>query len=175
MRRAGIPPFAKDVSSWSTRIGIVGRYSQDLWEKWWRDNQNADSVNRYVNEKFRAHILSEEKLNDDLAAVMAKFNEDMAAGRNRLYAELKLTLKGTTIPAAGVHTFMLVSGLVYALAGVHLLRPMLWIGLLMLASYAVLVVASPPYAWTVTGMVIAVGLAWAGIAARAEGRGDPTR
>jgi len=39
----------------------------------------------------------------------------------------------------------------------------------------VLVVASPPYAWTVTGLVIAVGLAWAGIAARAEGRVDPTQ
>ena len=82
---------------------------------------------------------------------------------------------GRVEPAAGVHTFMLVSGLVYALAGVHLLRPMLWIGLLMLASYAVLVVASPPYAWTVTGLVIAVGLAWAGIAARAEGRVDATQ
>ena len=57
-------------------------------------------------------------------------------------------------------------------AGVHLLRPMLWIGSLMLAAYAVLVVASPPYAWTITGVVIAIGLAWAGIAARAGRRLD---
>ena len=81
-------------------------------------------------------------------------------------------MTGQVDPAVGVHNYMLVAGLVYALAGVHLLQPMLWIGSLMLAAYAVLVVASPPYAWTITGVVIAIGLAWAGIAARAERRVD---
>ena len=37
------------------------------------------------------------------------------------------------------------------------------------------VVASPPYAWTITGLVIAVGLAWAGVAARTAGKGDDAR
>lgn len=59
--------------------------------------------------------------------------------------------------------FLLVSGLLYALAGVHLERPMLWSGLLMLAAYAVLVVFAPPYIWTLTGIVIAICLAWAGL------------
>jgi len=77
-------------------------------------------------------------------------------------------MTGRVEPAAAVPSYMLVAGLVYALAGVHLLRPMLWIGVLMLASYAVLVVAAPPYAWTITGVLIAVGLAWAGVAARAQ-------
>ena len=81
-------------------------------------------------------------------------------------------MTGQVDPAVGVHSYMLVAGLVYTLAGVHLLRPMLWIGSLMLAAYAVLVVASPPYAWTITGVVIAIGLAWAGIAARAGRRVD---
>lgn len=78
---------------------------------------------------------------------------------------------GRVAPAEAVPNYMLVAGLVYALAGVHVLRPMLWIGSLMLAAYAVLVVAAPPYAWTITGVVIAIGLAWAGLAARA-GRRD---
>ena len=65
----------------------------------------------------------------------------------------------------GVSNFLLVAGIVYALAGVHLERPLLWSGLLMLAAYAVLVVLSPPYAWTITGVVIAISLAWAGICA----------
>ena len=67
---------------------------------------------------------------------------------------------------AGVANFLFVSGLLYALAGIHLLRPLLWSGLLMLAAYAALVLFEPPYAWTITGVVIALSLAWAGVSAQ---------
>src|SRR3546814_4805342 len=40
--------------------------------------------------------------------------------------------------------FLLVGGLVYALAGVHLERPLLWVGVLMLAAYVVLVLLARP-------------------------------
>ena len=66
---------------------------------------------------------------------------------------------------SGVTSFMLIAGLVYALAGVHLVRPLLWVGLLMLAAYAAMIIASPPYAWTISGIVIASGLLWAGFVA----------
>ena len=65
-----------------------------------------------------------------------------------------------------VSNFLLVAGLVYALAGVHLERPLLWSGLLMLAAYAVLVLFAPPYTWSITGVVIAVALTWSGLAAQ---------
>lgn len=68
--------------------------------------------------------------------------------------------------ALGASNFLLVAGLAYALAGVHLERPLLWSGLLMLAAYAVLILFSPPYTWTIAGIVIAVALAWAGLAAQ---------
>lgn len=68
----------------------------------------------------------------------------------------------------GVSNFLLVAGIVYALAGVHLERPLLFSGLLMLAAYAVLVIFSPPYVWSITGVVIAISLLWAGLAARAH-------
>ena len=84
-------------------------------------------------------------------------------------------MTGQVEPGIAASSYMLVAGLVYSLAGVHLLRPMLWIGVLMLAAYAVLVVADPPYAWTLTGVVIAVGLAWAGFAARTGRRDAATR
>ena len=67
-----------------------------------------------------------------------------------------------------VSNFLLVAGLVYALAGVHLERPLLFSGLLMLAAYAVLVVFAPPYVWTITGVVIALSLVWAGLWARRD-------
>src|SRR3546814_201742 len=60
--------------------------------------------------------------------------------------------------------FLLVGGLVYALAGVHLERPLLWVGVLMLAAYVVLVLLAPPHLWTVAGVMIALALVWTGIA-----------
>jgi len=62
--------------------------------------------------------------------------------------------------------FLLVAGLVYSLAGVHLERPMLWSGMLMLAAFVVLSLFAPPYTWTITGVVIGVSLLWAGLASR---------
>lgn len=67
--------------------------------------------------------------------------------------------------------FLLVAGLAHAFAGVHLERPLLWSGLVMLAAYAVLSLYALPYTWTFTGLAIAVALAWAGWSARS---GDGT-
>ncbi|MEO7066454.1 MAG: hypothetical protein ABI114_06070 [Rhodanobacter sp.] len=79
-------------------------------------------------------------------------------------------LTGRVDPAFGATTFLLTGGLIYALAGVHLERPMLWSGLIMLAAYAVLVIFAPPYVWTISGIVIAFALCWAGIAAQRQRR-----
>lgn len=69
-----------------------------------------------------------------------------------------------------VANFMLVAGLVYALAGVHLERPLLWTGLLMLLGYVVLSVVTLPYTWTITGLIVAAALVWAGVAAQRQRR-----
>ena len=71
-------------------------------------------------------------------------------------------MRGAPIEAA-VGNFLLVAGLAYALAGVHLERPMLWSGLIMLAAYVMLNMFALPYTWTITGIAIGVALAWAGI------------
>lgn len=75
----------------------------------------------------------------------------------------------------GVSNFLLVAGLVYGFAGIHLERPLLWSGLLMLAAYAVLQIFAPPYMWTITGVVIAVSLVWAGLSARRARRAAQAR
>ncbi len=72
-----------------------------------------------------------------------------------------------------VTNYMLVSGIVYALAGVHLERPLLWCGLLMLAAYAAMVIVAPPYVWTITGVVIAISLTWAGFTTLSKRRSTP--
>ena len=71
-------------------------------------------------------------------------------------------LTGAIAWPAGQSYFLLVTGIAYALAGVHLQRPMLWIGLLMMAAYAGLVLYNPPYTWTITGVLVGLSLAAAG-------------
>lgn len=93
----------------------------------------------------------------------------LIAGAGFLLAALPLVL-GRAPAGTTVATFMLITGLAYAYAGLHLNRPILWSGLLMLAAYGVLVVARPPYAWTVSGVVIAASLAWAGLSAQRQRR-----
>lgn len=82
-------------------------------------------------------------------------------GLGFILAALPMML-GVIDPANGSSLFLLVGGIVYLLAGIHLDRGILPSGALMLAAYVVLLVAHPPYVWTVTGLVIAAALAWAG-------------
>lgn len=77
---------------------------------------------------------------------------------------------GQVPPQYGASVYLLVAGMANALAGVHLIRPNLWSGLLMLVAYGVLVVFEPPYTWTITGLVIGVAMVWAGLYARAKRR-----
>lgn len=65
---------------------------------------------------------------------------------------------------AVVGNFMLVAGLLYALAGVHLERPLPWTGLLILFGYVVLSVLPARGVWTITGLIVALALAWSGVA-----------
>ncbi len=66
--------------------------------------------------------------------------------------------------------YLLVGGLGYTLAGVHLDRPILWSGVLMFAAYIVLTIFQLPYTWTITGIVIALSLTWAGLTTQRQRR-----
>lgn len=87
---AGVPAFAEDLTGWGTRFGIVGRSVKDLWTKFWEDSSRATATKDYVNAKFRAHIVSEEKLQHAIADTLAVFRESVAANHNRMIAEVRL-------------------------------------------------------------------------------------
>lgn len=72
-----------------------------------------------------------------------------------------------------VGNFMLVAGLVYALAGIHLERPLLWPGLVMLLGYVVLSVLRMPGTWTITGVIVALGLIWGGVSTQRQRAAKP--
>ena len=73
---------------------------------------------------------------------------------------------GEAEPAAAAKNVLLVAGLAYGLAGVHLERPLLWSGLLMFAGYVALSLLSLPYLWTAIGLVVAIALIIAGVTRR---------
>lgn len=58
--------------------------------------------------------------------------------------------------------FLLIAGLAHGLAGVHLDPPLRWVGLLLMAGYVVLTLFKLPYAWTVTGALVAAALTYSG-------------
>ena len=93
MHKAGIPQFTREIVSWKTRFGVVGRYSSDVWYNLRHGHRDVTAVSQYVNEKFRRHILSEDALKADVAAVLAQFDQDVQASRNRLYSDLSLPLE----------------------------------------------------------------------------------
>lgn len=94
-------------------------------------------------------------------------------GAGYLLTVLAIVL-GRIDPVTGGQIFLLLTGLIYAFAGVHLLRPLLWSGLLMLGAFAAMVIFQPPYAWTLTGILLAITLAWSGaLALRARRSGTP--
>jgi hypothetical protein len=99
-RRWGIKPFVKDVGSWKTRFGVIGRSTKDFWRRRVRIEPDAAAVRAYVIYKFRHHVLSEEALEADMGDVLKQFREDLEASRNRLYVEVRLPLAKIKSPLA---------------------------------------------------------------------------
>lgn len=101
---------------------------------------------------------------------------DAALGRRYAYHWLLATLAfvlvflpaftGKIGAAAAAANILLVAGLTYALAGVHLERPLLWSGLLMFGGYIALALLDLPYIWTTTGLIVAASLLLAGFSQR---------
>lgn len=69
-----------------------------------------------------------------------------------------------------VGNFMLVAGLVYLFAGLHLERGLLGSGALILLGYVVLSLFPVRGVWTAAGILVALALVWAGVAAQRRRR-----
>jgi hypothetical protein len=88
--RQGIPTFVEDITSWGTRFGVIGRSSQDLWQRWWDDQSNATRVREYVSAKFANALFSDQDLAVLIEDTLQQFRDDLEASQNRLYADISL-------------------------------------------------------------------------------------
>ncbi len=89
--RAGVDPFVDDLTSISTRLGIVRRMPSD----WWYRDQG---VKTYVREKFETHLFSEAKLTADIASVLVDFRDEVDANQRRMLTDIKASLSAADLP-----------------------------------------------------------------------------
>jgi hypothetical protein len=98
VHHAGARHFAEDVAGWGTRLGVIGCFASDLWDKHWHGDTSANSVSQYVQQKFLLHVLSEKSLERDVDQVLKQYQDDLETSRNQLYAEMRLPLHGSASP-----------------------------------------------------------------------------
>lgn len=96
--RRGVDPFVDDLTSISTRLGIVRRMPTD----WWYQDQGVSS---YVQEKFQSHLFSEEKLTSDIASVLTNFRAEVDANQRRMLTDVKAALTTSDLPRINLDAY----------------------------------------------------------------------
>ncbi|MGB7346244.1 MAG: hypothetical protein WBD20_18645 [Pirellulaceae bacterium] len=89
--RGGVEPFVKDLTSLSTRFGIVKRMPSD----WWREE---NKIEQFVEDKFQQHLFSQQKLMDDIAIILADFKDEIDANQKRMLISVKTDLNAADLP-----------------------------------------------------------------------------
>ena len=89
--RRGVDPFVEDLTSMSTRFGIVKRMPAD----WWKEDNRVES---FVEEKFERYLFSEETLLRDITGVLDDFKSEIDANQRRMLISVKTALSAADLP-----------------------------------------------------------------------------
>jgi hypothetical protein len=81
----GLDPFVRDITSTWTRLSLL----RQMPGAWWSQD---DRMERFVRAKWEQHLFSEEKLKNDLAAVLQQFQEDLQADQARMLSQVKVAV-----------------------------------------------------------------------------------
>ena len=96
--RGHVNPFVEDLTSISTRLGIVRRMPGG----WWKED---DRVEAYVEEKFHRHLFSEERLMVDVASVLDQFRVEVDVNQKRMLASVQASLDTADLPEVSVEEY----------------------------------------------------------------------
>jgi len=91
----GVEPFAEDITSIGTRLGILWRMPAD----WWYEDGR---VQHYVQTKFEEHIFSEKQLNEDLRSALVSLRDELRANRSQLLTSVKLAVSESDFPELAI-------------------------------------------------------------------------
>lgn len=87
----GVDLFVKDMTSISTRLGILKRMPGG----WWASDTRVEG---YVHEKFETHLFSQQSLIDDVSAVLLQFRADVDANQRRMLVNVRAALTLSDLP-----------------------------------------------------------------------------
>lgn len=96
--RGHVDPFVEDLTSISTRLGIVRRMPGG----WWKEDGRVEV---YVEEKFQRHLFSEETLMVDVASVLEQFRVEVDANQKRMLASVQASLDTADLPEVSVEEY----------------------------------------------------------------------
>ena len=96
--RSHVEPFVEDLTSISTRLGIVRRMPGG----WWSEDSRVED---YVGEKFERHLFSEQKLLADVAGVLDQFRSEVDANQNRMLVNVRSCLDTADLPEVEIEEY----------------------------------------------------------------------
>ncbi|WP_143544086.1 hypothetical protein [Rhodopirellula sp. MGV] len=87
----GVDGFVKDMTSISTRFGIIKRMPAD----WWRSDGRVET---YVQQKFEQHLFSADQLVEDVSNPLMQFRSEIIANQNSLLSQIQASLSTADVP-----------------------------------------------------------------------------
>ena len=93
----GVAPFADDLTSISTRFGIIRRMPGD----WWNEDER---IEQYVSKKFEQHLFSERSLATQLGEILNAFRNEIDANQKQMLASVRASLSSADMPEVDMQT-----------------------------------------------------------------------
>ena len=87
----GVELFVDDMTSISTRLGVLKRMPGG----WWASDGRVES---YVKTKFEKHLFSEQQLVDDISGTLIQFRDDIDANQRRMLIQVQAALTTADLP-----------------------------------------------------------------------------
>lgn len=87
----GVERFVDDMTSISTRLGVLKRMPGG----WWASDGRVEA---YVQRKFETHLFSEQKLVDDLSGALVQFRNEINANQKRMLTRVQAALSIADLP-----------------------------------------------------------------------------
>lgn len=87
----GVERFVDDMTSISTRLGVLKRMPGG----WWASDGRVEA---YVQQKFETHLFSEQKLVDDISGALVQFRGEVDANQRRMLIRIQAALTIADLP-----------------------------------------------------------------------------
>ncbi len=96
--RQQVEPFVEDLTSLSTRFGIISRMPGG----WWSEDARVED---FVAAKFEKHLFSEQKLLSDVSGILEQFRNEVDANQKRMLVNVQACLDTADLPEVEVQEY----------------------------------------------------------------------